>query len=81
MPLAALTPVVVESIVYAGAVKVTIASDTGFGGVLPSTTVAVSGAKGVLLPPLWGVPELAVIVAGLIVFDRSNVAVDERPEC
>jgi hypothetical protein len=79
-PLAALDTMVVESIVYAGAAKVTTAFGTGFGGVLPSITVTDSGAKGVPTATLWGVPELAVIVAGLIVFDRSNVVVDERPE-
>jgi hypothetical protein len=75
-PLAALGTFVEES-VNAGAVKVTTALGTGFGGVLASITVTESGMpKAVPAVAVCGVvPAFVVIVAGLIVFDKSNVAI------
>ena len=79
VPLAALA--VPEVTVNDGAVNVTSALLTGTGGVLPSITVTASGiAKGVPAVALCGVvPADGVIVAGVMVFDRVKVAVDESP--
>ena len=64
-----------------GAAKVTYALVTGFGGVLPSTTVTERGtAKAVPFGVVCGVaPVPGVIVTGTSVFDRVKVAVDPSP--
>lgn len=62
-----------------GAVNVTVRPDTGLP--LASVTVADSGAvKVVLICAVWGVPPVAVILAGVIcVLVSVNVAGVDRP--